>query len=141
MRCLASVFAVVALALAASSAQAGATASLFADNPPNYFSGTNCKVFGSAVVHPSGPPTRGFVEAFLAVDGIIIKQWVSPDGEPVLQHFSLNATIDSTHFEPNEWVTVSFAARGDDGIWYYANPIDVQVINRAAVYGRFDLRG
>ena len=37
---------------------------------PNYFSGTNCKIWGEAVV--TGPPTSGFVAGKLFVNDMLV---------------------------------------------------------------------
>lgn len=117
-------------------ASASATAWLWSPaTVPLYFSGTNCKVQASVVI--SGGGTHGFSEAFISLNGSLAWHWQS--NEPVQQHLSHLLTFDSTHFAPGSTVVVAFGAKGDDGNWYYAQPYEVQVINRAAVYGRYDL--
>lgn len=128
------ILAVLSLCLG-SIASASAQSNVFGGNPPHYFSGTGCRVWGSAVV--TGAPTTGFVEAKIVVQGVVVKHWSST--EPALQHLTLSAVIDSTHFAHDSEVAVSFLARGDDNVWYTSPIAYVPVYNVAGIFGRHDI--
>jgi len=130
---LRAVLAATVLTLLAQFAHAGATLSI--GPPPNYLSGTFCRLTGTAVA--VGGTTRGFLAATLFVNGYPVKHWENQ--EPALQHITIAAVIDSTHFAHASNVSIWMTALGDDQVTYTSPTTTIGVWNLAAVFGRYDL--
>lgn len=104
---------------------------------PNYFSGTNSRISGHAHV---GPGSMGFTEAWLLVGGVEAYHETRPvpDGEEWLANWNVNVMFDSTVFPSGQSVQVEFKVRDDTGA-LYSGFASIPVINRAVIYGRFDM--
>lgn len=83
---------------------------------PKYMSGTNCRIWGSAVV--TGPPTSGFVGWKLFLNDTLVHQYTTEEGIVILQHMSMSVRTDSTYFQNGSTLIVRFQAQDEDGNWY-----------------------
>lgn len=92
------------------------------DPMPYYFSGTDCRASGVAVCpgFVEGEP-NWMVEAWLSLNGQVLKHWQHPTGEPNVTSTGLQLFFDSTHFPPGSQVEVRFKARDRRGVFYEAS--------------------
>jgi hypothetical protein len=81
---------------------------------PHYFSGTNAYASGNAY---SAAGTY-IVEAWLKLDGVVVKRWMKPPGEPGTQAKGLEVWFDSTHQGPTATIDVEFDAVDNEQNWY-----------------------
>lgn len=101
---------------------------------PCYFSGTNCRADGS-VVPNSG---RYITFAQLSINGTIVKTYTQPTGEPPPLLVSIGVRFDSTHFEPDAYVSVKVEG-WDDAFNYYFSYDSSMTRNRAVSYAHSEL--
>ncbi len=105
------------VAAAAQATEPGAWVPAGGGPMPHYFSGTNAYASGNA--YSVGGTIM--VEAWLKLDGVVVKHWVKPPGEPGSQSVGLETWFDSTHAGPTATIDVEFDAVDNEQNWYSAH--------------------
>ncbi|HEY3414446.1 MAG TPA: hypothetical protein VGM51_15515 [Armatimonadota bacterium] len=95
-------------------------------SPPPYFSGTNCRVRGSATrpYFTVGGGPKNLTHAWLLVNNEVVNEWPNPNPPPTppgqfppsrdpQPSVDLSATFDSTHFADGSDITVTYRVVDD----------------------------